>query len=188
MMSSGRPPARCAGFSMIEVMVALLIISVGLLGIAKMQALAISNTGNSRVRALVALEAGGLASAMQADRLYWTTVPTVGNDVTATISGASVTAASDATLSTGQNCTSAVCTVAQMAAYDLQSWATNLNSLIPNDTASIDCKLPSATSYVTCTITVNWTENLVNSNSAQQINSTVQAALATPTYVLIVQP
>lgn len=191
MMRCTRSPARCAGFSLIEVMVAVLVISVGLLGIAKMQALAISNTGNSRVRALAALEAAGLASAMQADRLYWTTVPTVGNDLTATISRATVTKASDSTLSTvtANGCNSpTVCTVAQMAAFDLQNWATNLNSVIPNETASIDCNLPSATSYVTCTITVSWTENLVNSNSAQQINSTVQTALATPTYVLIVQP
>jgi type IV pilus assembly protein PilV len=189
MMRCTRASARCAGFSLIEIMVAVLVISVGLLGIAKMQALAISNTGNSRVRALAALEAAGLASAMQADRLYWTTVPTVGNDLTATVSGATIKTASDGTLSTAQTCINGtVCTVAQMAAFDLQSWATNLNSVIPNETASIDCNLPNATSYVTCTITVSWTENLVNSNSAQQTNSTVQTALATPTYVLIVQP
>jgi type IV pilus assembly protein PilV len=189
MMRSTRSPARCAGFSLVEIMVAVLIISVGLLGIAKMQALAISNTGNSRVRALVALQASGLASTMQADRNYWTTVPTVGNDLTATVSGASVTSASDGTLSTAQTCTNGtVCTVAQMAALDLQNWGTNLNSVIPNETASIDCNLPSATSFVTCTITVTWKENLVNSNSAEQSNATVQTALATPTYVLIVQP
>jgi type IV pilus assembly protein PilV len=181
-----------AGFSLIEVMVAVLVISVGLLGIAKMQALAISNTGNSRLRALVAMQASGLASAMQADRSYWATVPTVGKDLTATISGSSITAASDSTLTTGQKCEDPaappVCTAPQMAAYDLQQWASDLNNLVPNETVSIGCNLPTATSYVTCTITVSWNENLVNSNSAQQTNATVQAALATPTYVLIVQP
>ena len=40
-----------AGFSLVEVMVALVVICVGLLGIAKMQALALSNTTTSRLRA-----------------------------------------------------------------------------------------------------------------------------------------
>ena len=87
-----RVPVTTRGFSLIEVMVAILIISIGLLGVAKMQALSLSNTGNSRLRALAAVEAGSIASMMQADRGYWTTVPTVGADLTATITGATVSA------------------------------------------------------------------------------------------------
>jgi hypothetical protein len=68
-----------------------------------------------------------------------------------------------------------------------------MNTVIQNDTANIDCTMPpvvapATTSPVTCTITISWTENLVNSNSAQTVNATTQAALQTPTYVLIVQP
>ena len=179
------------GFSLIEVMVAVLIISIGLLGVAKMQALSLSNTGNSRLRALAAVEAGSIASMMQADRGYWTTVPTVGADLTATITGATVSAASDGTLTAVQACsgTAANCTVAQMASYDLQNWAGNLNSVIPSDTVNIDCNLPVAGGFVTCTVTVKWIENLVNSNSAQTTNNaTTQTALTTPTYTLVVQP
>jgi type IV pilus assembly protein PilV len=190
MLKYSRVPAPSAGFSLIEVMVAVLIISIGLLGIAKMQALSLSNTGNSRLRALAAVEAGSIASTMQADRDYWTTVPVVGTDLTATITGPTVTAASDGTLTTTQACTGPTtnCTVAQMASYDLQTWATSLNAVIPKETVSIDCALPSATVTVTCTITISWTENLVNSNSAQTVNATTQAALQTPTYTLVVQP
>ncbi|MGH8209639.1 MAG: type IV pilus modification protein PilV [Steroidobacteraceae bacterium] len=194
MMTCTRLPAAPRGFSLIEVMVAVLVISVGLLGIAKMQALAISNTGNARVRALAALEAAGFASAMQADRNYWTSVPTVGNDLTGTISAGTVTTASDTTLTTAQACTGGtVCTVAQMAAFDLQSWATELNNVIPNESVAIDCALPApvapaTTSNVTCSIAISWLENLVNSNSAEQVNATTKASLQTPTYTLIVQP
>ncbi len=53
--------SRTQGFSLIEVMVALIIIAVGMLGIAKMQALALSNTESSGVRSLVAIEAASLA-------------------------------------------------------------------------------------------------------------------------------
>ena len=43
---------REGGFSLIEVMVALIIVSVGLLGIAKMQALAYASTGIAGKRSL----------------------------------------------------------------------------------------------------------------------------------------
>ena len=62
---------RARGFSLIEVMVALIIIAVGMLGIAKMQALALSTTESSGTRSLVAIEAASLAASMHADRDYW---------------------------------------------------------------------------------------------------------------------
>jgi prepilin-type N-terminal cleavage/methylation domain-containing protein len=68
---SKRIPAampRLRGFSLIEVMVALIIIAVGMLGIAKMQALALSTTESSGVRSLVAIEAASLAATMHTNR------------------------------------------------------------------------------------------------------------------------
>jgi len=59
------------GFSLVEVMVAVVVICVGLLGIAKMQALALSNSNTSRLRSLAAIEAAGLAAAMHSNREYW---------------------------------------------------------------------------------------------------------------------
>ncbi len=92
LMNNTRPPVAAGGFSLIEVMVAVLVISIGLLGIAKMQALSLSNTSNSRLRALAAVESGSIASAMQADRGYWTTLTTVGADLTVSITGATINA------------------------------------------------------------------------------------------------
>ena len=59
------------GFSLIEVMVALIVLSVGLLGVAKMQALSLSSTTISNKRSMAAIEAASLAAAMHVNRGYW---------------------------------------------------------------------------------------------------------------------
>ena len=69
------PVLHARGFSLVEVMVAVVVICIGLLGIAKMQAMALSNTNMSRQRSLAAIEAASMASAMHSNQLYWTTFP-----------------------------------------------------------------------------------------------------------------
>src|ERR1700722_10857163 len=59
------------GFSLIEVMVAVVIICIGLLGIAKLQAMSLSNSTMSRQRAIAAIQAASLASSMHANRDFW---------------------------------------------------------------------------------------------------------------------
>jgi type IV pilus assembly protein PilV len=169
-------------------MVALIVMSVGLLGIAKMQALALASTTTARMRSLAALEAASLASTMRADRAYWSAVAT---DPTVAIKAGSITSAGDtALLATTPDCESiaSVCTTSRIAAKDLQSWAVDLSNQVPNETALINCT-PDVTTPTpapaTCTITVQWTEKQVASN-AQQV-----AAAATPTltsYTLYVAP
>src|SRR5579862_9783339 len=69
--NSMRSNSRARGFTLLEVMVALMVTTIGLLGIAKLQALAYASTGSASVRSLVALQVAGLAAAMHADRGYW---------------------------------------------------------------------------------------------------------------------
>ena len=65
------PPHHEAGFTLVEVLIALLISSIGLLGLAGMQALALASTQVSSVRSLVALQASSLAAAMHSNQAYW---------------------------------------------------------------------------------------------------------------------
>ena len=99
-MKSRSSRRAAGGFSLVEVMVALLVVSIGLLGIAKMQALALSSTGSAKMRSLASIEAASLASTLHADRAYWSSLPVA---VTATVgSTGDVTSAQDSTLnSTG---------------------------------------------------------------------------------------
>jgi type IV pilus assembly protein PilV len=176
------------GFSMVEVMVALVVLSTGLLGIAKVQALAYSSTATASKRSLAAMEASSLAAAMRANRLYWSTA-SAPNPLTITSSGSTPTI-SDATLGTAINCvfgttgSVAPCTTAQMAAYDLQQWAASLSALLPNAGADIRCPLNTP---VICTITISWDEKTVAVN--QQASAFNQSApVQSTTYKLFVEP
>jgi len=185
-MATGRPPSAMAGFSLIEVMVALIIISIGLLGIAKLQAVALSSTGTAGKRSLAAVEAASIASAMHADRAYWSlassAVPTV-------ITGTTIASSPDPLLVTGVSCAAGpACTPVQMAAYDLTQWAISAQTIFPSYQASILCPPPLAANLPnSCTITMTWTENTVAANK-QGIVPAAGAAFQTPTYILYVQP
>ncbi len=176
----------CRGFSLVEVMVALVVCAIGLLGLAKMESLAVSSTSVAAARSIAAIQASSLAAAMHANKGYWasgtapaSTTVTVANGTT-TISSAVLSSTPPSSCSVpGTNS----CTPDQMAAFDVQSWATSLQALLPGSFSTITCTTTTSTP-VTCTIQIQWTENAVAAN-AQQANI---GALQTPTYVLYVQP
>jgi type IV pilus assembly protein PilV len=181
----------------VEVMVALVVISIGLLGIAKMQALALSSTGTAKTRALASIEAASLASTLRADRTYWSTIPaTLTIDVAST---AVVTATPDNTLNNapGSHCATVApaCTSAQIAAQDLSDWAQTLTTVLPGGTAKVVCTVDAAgVNPVSCSILLRWNENVVALNTANNAGMTAaqnKAALAAtqPTqYTLYVEP
>jgi type IV pilus assembly protein PilV len=159
------------GFSLVEVLVALIVICVGLLGVAKMQALALSNMTTSRQRALAAFEAAALAGAMHSNRNYWASTPALfPPNYTVTVNlnpaAAAVIASSDAALSALAS--------ADYAAGDTANGTTGLNACVapghsPNPqcptalnnaalaaydlarwTASLKALLPNPTATISC--------------------------------------
>ena len=191
------------GFSLVEVMVAIVVICVGLLGIAKLQALSLSNTSTARLRSLAALEAASLASAMHSNREYWASTPPTAIVVTSNLPapptivptndggmGAIATADLGAAFpALPQNCvgnaaSGPVCPAVNLAAFDLAWWLTSLNSLLPNPGATINC---SNVAPAACTIQITWTESAVAMNS-QEANSPGVQQFQTPTYTLHVEP
>jgi len=200
--------ARYRGFSLMEVMVALIVICVGLLGIAKMQALSLSNSTTSRMRSLAAIEAASLASAMHSNRQYWAnTAPatvTVNPGAIAS-SDAALAAAATADLATnpinacfGAPGVTAKCAALPLAAFDLARWGASLTGLLPppaapTPMATISCPAIAGTP-TSCTIQISWGERAVAVNQQQaQQEAAAQAAgtpgqFETPTYTLYVEP
>jgi type IV pilus assembly protein PilV len=199
-----RNDSRCAavragGFTLIEVLVALIVTCIGLLGIAKIQALVYANTGSASTRSLVAIQASGLAAAMHANRLYWS-AGAAPSPITITSTGATVvitestnTLNGTATATTDCNLTGSTvalpCTPTVLAAYDLHNWARGLAALLPNLTPTTTITCPPVSIPLTCTIQVTWSEKTVSLNTQAQAG-TVQVAAGTfaPTYTLYVEP
>lgn len=197
--------SRTLGFSLIEVMIALIIISVGMLGIAKLEAVVLSNTGTSRLRALVALQAESLADSMHADRDFWDGTSndwtgSVGVTISITGGTASLSATNSAhlssALSTVPNCQTAACIPSNLAGYDLNQWASGsagpptiegLAQLLKKATSSISCLAATATNPAACTVTITWKENTVAANQ-QEAAAGAPTAFSSETYSLVVQP
>jgi type IV pilus assembly protein PilV len=184
-----------AGFTLVEVLVALIIIAVGMLGLAKIQALAYASTGIAGSQSIAALQASSLASAMRANRSYWSTVAPFTYSLTVSAGVLTNVTLTDATLANTYACTSgganAPCTPPQLAAYDLNNatpgptlgWIWALAAVLPNPSATIRCPTPAAGAQLGCSIQITWVENTVNVNSQQ-----LTTPLSAPTYTVFVVP
>ena len=188
--------ARAGGFSLVEVMVAVIVICVGLLGIAKLQALSLSNATTSRQRSLAAIEAAGLASAMHSNRDYWSTtapasVTWAGGPISSTDAVLQTDADTDqAALNAcvGTVGSGAVCTPVQLAGYDLARWTASIKLLLPNPQATILCpNIAGLNLPASCTIQITWSEKAVGINQ-QEATGAGGAQFENPTYLLYVEP
>jgi type IV pilus assembly protein PilV len=181
--------SRARGFSLVEVMVALIVMSIGLLGIAKMQAAALSNTAIASTRSLAAIEASSLASSMHANRGYWSS-PSVATTIT--LRGETVTPnVAPAGGCTGASCCVAVsCTPAELAAHDLQDWTKAALQVLPPDyQAQITCTPAPPGTPPNCTIQIQWAEKSVAVNKDGRPQSGADSlALNVPKYELYVEP
>ncbi len=182
---------RCRGFSLVEVMVAVIIIAVGMLGIAKMQALALSDTGSAGTRSLVAIQAAGLAASMHANRDYWAADPPPITNIAISGNGATVNIDVSTLAATRTSCIG--CTATQMAAYDVQSWALALGQVVPAAAVVITCNT-GGTPPLSCTIQISYMENAtgVNATTSASDQSSAPSSgpnlIQQPQYKLYVEP
>lgn len=137
------------GFTLIEVAVALLVLAVGLLGIAGMQSSGMQATMKSHQRAIAMTQAQDIA-----DRIRANLSALRSTDYTSAI----------AISAPSPNCQTAsnICTTAELAATDLYNWQTENAALLPSGQGSITCTdIDNTTSATleagsTCLITVMW--------------------------------
>jgi type IV pilus assembly protein PilV len=178
---------RARGFTLLEVMVALVVTSIGLLGIAKLQTLAYASTGSASLRSLVALQAAGLAASMHANRNYWASPAAPPN---LTISGTTFNPVLNAAAATANYCVLGGPGITpcddqtSLAAADLYTYANALNLMLGNSNpvTTITC----SNNPISCEIQVTWNEHVVSVNTQSTTNTTQATFL--PTYTLYVEP
>ncbi len=129
-------PRRGRGFTLIEILVTVLILSIGLLGIAGLQAATSRYKINSWVRGSTALLFSDLADRVRAN-------PTAaGNPFNEATTASSYTLqtpwdtqAGAAPTAPAMSCLSASCTPTQRAAYDMALWQQNVRRQMPSGSA-----------------------------------------------------
>jgi type IV pilus assembly protein PilV len=133
-----------SGFTMVEVLVALVVLAIGLLGIA---ALYLNSLQAGRT-AVYRTEAVTLAADL-ADRIR----------MNRTAQGAYATLFADAEVAVPACSTTGGCSDADLAATDLSTWKASIAQLLPNGQGQVAVTLPVAigepTTYV---VTVRWAE------------------------------
>jgi type IV pilus assembly protein PilV len=180
------------GVSLIEVLIALVVVAVGVLGLAKMQALAVSNTQASGSRGLIALQAASLAATMHSNKGYWqvTSSNPPCQASSCTWSGSSASSSNIGTVTAASSCQAVAsnCSSSQMAYIDVNAWSAQMNQNVPTYSATVNCDAATSTLPTQCSIELTWLEKQ-NIGSDQALNSQSTATTAVQqSYWLYVQP
>jgi type IV pilus assembly protein PilV len=140
-----------AGFSLMEVMVALLVLSIGLLGLAALQTSAIKMNHQSYQRT-------------QATTLIYEIIDRMRANVTAASAGRYVIASGAADPTPAKYCHAAACTADELAVYDLWQWRNAVKGANNTTLAESDSFIQvNGTQHV---ITVTWKENGISFSQA----------------------
>lgn len=156
--------SKARGVTLIEVLIALLIFSFGLVGIAGLLVMATSANHSGYQRTQVEYLAQNMADRMSANPIgVW------GGDYDSM----------NYPLSVSQLC-STDCDPAQLAAYDQMLWSDQLRAFLPDPEATIDCVetigyKPNASELLArpvysgnCLMTISWTERGIGASAERE--------------------
>ena len=142
---------RQSGIGMIEILIAVLVVSIGFLGMAALQAKALSTNNSAMARSMATVASYSILDAMRAD------IINAGNH------------AYDGTV-TANGCPAASTT---LASAQLNSWCTELGRVLgaaATTTGTVNCTAASPTS-VSCTVTIQFDDSRAGGagSAAQQL-------------------
>lgn len=137
-----------SGFTLIEILIAILVLSVGLLGIAGLQVQGTRHVYDAQLHTLAVFQAQDMADRMRANQ--------------AGVRAGEYNSRSD---TPDQASCSSQCTPAELADFDLYRWNTDNAAFLPSGTGQIACDDPAGAALANgseaeigsrCTITVRW--------------------------------
>lgn len=139
---TGSTRSAARGFTLLEVLIALLVLSIGLLGLGAMQMTSLKNNHSAYLRSQATFLAYDVLDRMRANRPTATT--------TANYATALAAAGSEPT-----NCITNTCDGSEMAAFDIWEWKTEVAARLPGGLASVAAVATPTTRW---TVTVQWVD------------------------------
>jgi len=148
---------RNQGFSLIEILVSLVVLSIGLIGLSGLQIVSLKGTNNAHYRTQASLLIMDLSDRMRAN-----------------VSGVAdgdyrLVSSIDCSSSTAKNCADLSCSSSELATFDRHAFACRTKKLLPNGELSIECADNNCTATIedadkdqrlnkTHTLSISWNE------------------------------
>ena len=169
-----RHARREDGFTLIEVLVSLLILSVGLMGLATLQVVGLQNTQGGAQRVQAAFLAYDITDRMRSNPAAVTAGSynlTAQAQVPGGMGGMGGMGGAPAAVvdCVGVN---ANCSVAEIAAFDLDRWQTHLGAYLTNGTGAIATVDNGTTSQIT--VTIQWADAFTVDNGNEIATFTME--------------
>jgi len=136
-------PRLQSGFTLLEVMIALVIFSIGLLGLAGLQASGLRSNTQAQLRTIAVIQTYDMAERIRANPRG--------------VEDGNYNAMDDST-PTAEDCISATCTAAEMATYDYYEWVTSTQSVLPSGHGTVTSAVVGGVTRL-FTVTVMWDED-----------------------------
>lgn len=140
------------GFSLLEVLIALAVLSIGLLGLAALQSLGLRFSNQSLQQTQATMLAYDIIDRMRANPLQLAASAYAGIDT----SSNTYTATTD--------CAANPCTPAEMRLFDLEQWQGNIGALLTKGQGQIELMADG----ITHRVTITWSEQLQGDDSQAQ--------------------
>lgn len=170
------PGGQCAGFTLLEALVTIVVVSIGLLGILGLQTVSIANTQSSAARSTATIAADNLADRMRVN----------------------AGAARDGDYESIPSSEPSACTTASpcdpeaMAARDLWEWNQGLGDVLPRGAGDVSCEQSVGSDCISYRVTVLWRERDADGASAAGDPSTAQCddsdALVSGCFQTVIRP
>lgn len=157
------------GFSMIEVLITMVIISIALLGSAGLQAYALKTNQGGQFRNQAAFLVGDIVERMQTNKSYSVNATTYYGDANSIAPSTT-------------DCAATTCSAPLLAAYDITNWQNAISAVLPQGTGAITGVPGNPASY---TVVVNWVDRKTNTNYTAASATAVTEPFSITTNIMI---